>query len=111
MFIHYLELAARSTKRNPILTFLIVFTVSLGIATSNTMHTVLHNLSGDPLPGRSGVLYHPQIDPRPAKLPGASIEPPVDLTYIDAVNLYKASSWARRVLPSSTWLPVRRDAP
>jgi putative ABC transport system permease protein len=111
MFIHYLELAARSMKRNPILTFLIVFTVSLGIAASVTMLTVLHNLSGDPLPGRSDLLYHPQIDPRPAKLRGAPIEPPDDLTYIDAVNLYKASGKSRRVLTSSNWLPVRRDAP
>jgi len=108
---YYLDLALRSLKRTPILAGLMMLAIALGIGASITMLTVLHNLSGNPLPGRSDVLFHPQVDPRPADLPGASDEPPDDLTYIDAVNLYKLGAVPRRAVMSSNWLPTRRDAP
>jgi putative ABC transport system permease protein len=111
MFGYYLDVALRSLKRSPVLTALMVLAIGLGIGTSMTMLTVLHNLSGDPLPQRSGVLFHPQVDPRPAALPGADVEPPDNLTYADAVNLYHLDAAPRRALMSANWLPTRRDAP
>jgi putative ABC transport system permease protein len=111
MFGYYLDLALRSLKRNKVLAALMVLAIALGIGASITMLTVLHNLSGNPLPQRSGVLFHPQVDPRPAKLPGADAEPPDDLTYIDAVNLYRMGIAPRRAVMNANWLPTRRDAP
>jgi len=64
MFAYYLDLAVRSLKRNKALTALMVLAIALGIGASMTTLTVLHVLSGDPLPGRSAHLYYPQIDPR-----------------------------------------------
>jgi len=64
MFAYYLDLALRSLKRNPVLTGLMVLAIGLGIGASMTTLTVLHVLSGDPLPGRSAHLFYPQIDPR-----------------------------------------------
>jgi putative ABC transport system permease protein len=64
MFGYYFDLALRSLKRNKALTALMVLAISLGIGTSMTTLTVLHVLSGDPLPGRSSTLYAPQLDPR-----------------------------------------------
>ena len=64
MFGYYLDLALRSLKRNRALTALMVLAIALGIGASMTTLTVLHVLSGDPLPGRSAQLYYPQIDPR-----------------------------------------------
>jgi putative ABC transport system permease protein len=111
MFGYYLDLALRSLKRTPILAGLMMLAIGLGIGASITMLTVLHNLSGNPLPQRSGVLFHPQVDPRPADLPGASDEPPDDLTYLDAVNLYHLGVAPRRAVMSANSLPVRLDAP
>jgi putative ABC transport system permease protein len=110
MFGYYLELALRSLKRHKVLAALMMLAIALGIGASVTMLAVLHNLSGNPLPGRSDVLFHPQVDPRPADLPGAKDEPPDDLTYVDAVNLYQLGIAPRRAMMSSNWLPVRRDA-
>jgi len=111
MFAYYLDLALRSLRRNKVLTALMVLAIGLGIGASITMLAVLHNLSGNPLPGRSDVLFHPQVDPRPADLPGAKEQPPDDLTYVDAVNLYRLGIAPRRAVMSSNWLPARKDAP
>jgi putative ABC transport system permease protein len=108
---YYIDLAVRSLKRTPVLAGLMMLAMALGIGASVTMLAVLHNLSGNPLPGRSDVLFHPQVDPRPADLPGAAAEPPDDLTYLDAVNLYRLGHAPHRALMSSNWLPVRIDAP
>ncbi len=111
MFAYYCHLALRSFRRHRVLTALMVLAIALGIGASMTMLTVLHNLSGNPLPTRSAVLFHPQVDPRPARLAGADPEPPDDLTWQDAVNLYALSGATRRVLTSTNWLPTRADAP
>ena len=54
MFVYYLDLALRSLKRNRTLTALMVIAIAVGIGASMTTLTVMHLLSGDPLPGRSG---------------------------------------------------------
>jgi putative ABC transport system permease protein len=111
MFGYYLDLALRSLRRHAVLAALMVVAIALGIGASITMLAVLHNLSGNPLPQRSGVLFHPQVDPRPAKLAGAGTEPPDDLAYVDAVNLYRLDAAPRRALMSGNWLPARTTAP
>lgn len=111
MFGYYLGLAWRSLRRHWVLAGLMVIAIALGIGASITMLTVLHNMAGNPLPGKSAVLFHPQIDPRPLNLPGASRQPPDDLTYTDAVNLYHLGLAPKRVLTSANWLPTRKDAP
>ncbi|HEX7731741.1 MAG TPA: ABC transporter permease [Rhodanobacter sp.] len=108
---YYFDLALRSLRRHKTLAGLMMLAIALGIGASVTMLTVLHNLSGNPLPGRSNVLFHPQLDPRPTDLPAASDEPPDDLTYADAVNLYLMGAAPRRAVMSSNHLPTRRDAP
>ena len=111
MFGYYLDLAWRSLKRHKVLAALMTLAIALGIGASVTMLTVLHNLSGNPLPGRSDVLFHPQVDPRPADLPGPKVEPPDNLTYLDAVNLYRMGVAPRRAVMGGNWLPVRKDVP
>jgi putative ABC transport system permease protein len=62
-FAYYLEMAVRSLRRNPMLTALMILAVALGIGACMTTLTALHVLSGDPLPGKSGSIYMPRIDP------------------------------------------------
>lgn len=60
--------------------------IGIGIGASMTTLTVLHVLSGDPLPAKSRYLYYPQLDPR--GLSGADrTEPAAQLTWEDGTRL------------------------
>ena len=48
MFRYYLALGFRSLRRNPVLTLLMVMTLSVGVAASMTTLTLLKGMSGDP---------------------------------------------------------------
>ena len=99
MIAYYLRLALRALRNSPVLTALMVLALAVGIGASMTMLTVLHVLSGDPLPGRSAHLYYPQVDPRPLAHGGnGKPEPPGLLTYIDAENLLHQGKAARAAL-------------
>src|SRR6185312_14686942 len=63
MFGYYLYLALRSLKRNRVLTVLMVLAIDEGIGACMTTLTVVHMLSGNSIPGKSSVLYYPQVDP------------------------------------------------
>ena len=107
MLSYAFQLALRGFRRNTVLTALMVLAVALGIGVAMSMFTVLHNLAGNPLPQRGDEVFHPQIDPRPADLPGARRTPPDNLTYIDALNLYHLDQARQRALMSASWLPLR----
>lgn len=98
MLAYYIDLAFRSLRRGRMMTALMVLAIALGIGASMTTLTVLHVLSGDPLPGRSASLYYPQIDPRDngGLMPGK--EPPEQLTLIDGLNLLRAQRADRQAL-------------
>lgn len=66
MFAYYLDLALHSLKRNKMLTALMIIAIAVGIGASMTTLTVMHVLSGDPLPGKSAHIFYPQVDPTPA---------------------------------------------
>ncbi|HEY1588855.1 MAG TPA: ABC transporter permease, partial [Rhodanobacter sp.] len=98
MFGYYVDLALHSLQRNKALTALMVLAIALGIGASMTTLTVLHVLSGDPLPGRSGTLYAPQIDPRDMGDYQPQGEPLDQVTWIDGTNLLQAKRADRQAL-------------
>ncbi len=106
MVAYYLALALRSLKRNKVLTALMVLAIAVGIGTSMTTLTVLHVLSGDPIPARSGELYYPQIDPQDQRgyMPGTM--PPPQVTLIDGMNLLRAKRADRQALMTGGSVPV-----
>lgn len=96
MFGYYIDLALRSLRRNKMLTALMVLAIAVGIGASMTTLTVMHLLSGDPLPGRSGQIYYPQVDASPA---GYAKSGPMDmLDYRSAVDLWSAHRADRQAL-------------
>jgi putative ABC transport system permease protein len=111
MFAYYLDLALRSLKRNKVLTALMVVAIALGIGASMTTLTVLHVLSGDPLPGRSSTLYYPQIDPRSSYgyLPGKS-QPMDQVSWTDGMNLLRAKRADRQALMTGGTLAIQPDS-
>ncbi len=98
MFGYYLDLALHSLRRNRALTVLMVLAIALGIGTSMTTLTVLHVLSGDPLPERSSTLYAPQLDPRDMSNYQPQAEPPDQVTWVDGMNLLQAKRADRQAL-------------
>jgi len=97
MFGYYLDLALRSLKRNRLLTVLMVLAIAIGIGASMTTLTVMHILSGDPLPGKSAQVFYAQVDGDPT--PDYSHhEPPDMLDYQSAVDLWDAQRADRQAL-------------
>ena len=111
MFGYYVDLALRSLRRNKALTALMVLAIALGIGASMTTLTVLHVLSGDPLPGRSSTLYYPQIDPRDntGYTPGKS-QPQDQVSWIDGMNLLQSKRADRQALMTGGTLAVQPHA-
>jgi len=98
MFRYYLSLGFRSLRRNPVLTALMVLTLSVGVAASMTTLTILRGMSGDPIPGKSDRLFVPLLDNRPAgDGAGTDPEPPYQLAMRDALAL-----WERAEAPRQT---------
>ena len=62
MFSYYFMLGLRSLRRNPALTALMVLTLAIGVAASVSTLTILHVMSGDPIPHKSGRLFVPHFD-------------------------------------------------
>jgi putative ABC transport system permease protein len=109
MFRYYLLLAVYSLKRSRIITTLMILAIGLGIGASMTMITVLHVMSGDPLPERSAQLYVPFIDPLPVSNDSKSKNAPseAEMTWVDAMNLLHAARAERQAAMAAGTLPVR----
>jgi putative ABC transport system permease protein len=109
MFGYYLLLALYSLKRSRVITTLMILAIGLGIGASMTMITVLHVMSGDPLPDRSAQLYVPLIDPMPVSndTKPTNTMPEADMTWVDAMNLLHAARAERQAVMAAASLPVR----
>ncbi len=97
MFAYYLNLARLSLKRNPVLTALMVVAIAVGIGASMTTLTVMHILSGDPLPGKSAHIFYAQVDGDPTP-DHKHTEPPDMMDYHSAVDLWTAHRADRQAL-------------
>lgn len=90
MFTYYLNLAARSLKRNKVLTALMVMTIAFGVGASMTTWSVFRAVSGDPIPSKSAKLFVPQVDNYGPGRGDPDGEPPEAMAYADATNLMRA---------------------
>lgn len=96
---YYFRLALRSLRRTPVMTALMVSSIGLGIGASMTMLTVLHVMTQDPIPAKSGVLYYPRIDPLPLKYPDGSKwgSPANNFTWPDAMAMMRQGKATHQV--------------
>lgn len=113
MFQYYFMLGLRSLRRNPALTALMVLTLAIGVAASVSTLTILHVMSGDPIPHKSDRLLVPVIDVGAPDnyTPGADPDDE-QMTYIDARNLLKSGLGERRTAVygiSAAIEPARKD--
>lgn len=97
MFAYYLDLAIHSLERNRLLTVLMVLAIAIGIGASMTTLTVMHLLSGDPLPGKSAQLFYAQVNGNPTP-DYKHAEPPDMMDYRSAMDLWEAHRADRQTL-------------
>jgi putative ABC transport system permease protein len=105
MFVHNLRLGARSLRKNPVLTALMIMSIGFGVAASMITYAVFRAVSGDPIPQKSSRLFAPQIDNRGPQY-NRNGEPPDALTYTDAVALMKAHKASRQTVLYQVGLSV-----
>jgi len=107
MFGYYFDLALRSFRRNKALTVLMVFAIALGIGAAMTTLTVFHVLAGDPLPGRSALLFYPQLDPQTMDGYHKGDDLPGQLTRYDAEALLRAHRADRQAMMTGGGVAVQ----
>ena len=90
MLLYNARLAWKSVRRNPVLSFLIVFGIALGIGVCTTFITAYHVLARDPVPGKSESLYYVRMDSWGAPDSPFRQGPPPLITYRDALELLKS---------------------
>ncbi|WP_286071947.1 ABC transporter permease [Stenotrophomonas sp. 57] len=103
---YYFKLALHNAGRNKLITALMVLAVAVGIGASMTTLTVTHLLSGDPLPGKSGRIFYPQVDVDPGS---KGREPHDVLDYRTAHDLWSAGQADRQTLVVVNPVKLRAD--
>src|SRR4051812_2883279 len=100
MFRYYLVLGVCSLRRNPMLTALMVLTLAVGVAASISTLTILHVMSGDPIPGKSDRLVVPLLDVGPLKsyVPGKKSPYNNQSTYLDSMSYMRSGQGVRRTV-------------
>ena len=100
MFRYYLLLGLRSLRRNPALTALMILTLAIGVAASISTLTILHVMSGDPIPSKSHRLLVPLLDVAPVRtyVPGEREPYMIQVTFRDASNIQRSGPGVRRTM-------------
>lgn len=98
MLSYYFFLGLRSLRRNPVLTTLMVLILAIGVAASVSTLTILHVMSGDPIPQKSDRLFATIVDVNPKEnyVPGESWTDH-QLTYKDMSAFLASGVGVRRV--------------
>ncbi len=103
MIRYYAKLGLLSIRQNPVLSALMVAAIATGIGACMTIVNIDYVMSGNPIPHRSDLLYHVQIDSwDPYEAAEEPNEPPDQLTYTDGRALLEAGKARRQVLSYRT---------
>lgn len=103
MFRYYLKLGLFSIRKNPMLSALMVAAIAVGIGAYMTVINVDYVMSGNPIPHKSDVLFHVQLDNwNPNDAYDEPNEPPEQVTYLDGSALLAAGKARRQVLSYKT---------
>jgi putative ABC transport system permease protein len=87
MLAYHLRIAAKSLRRTPVLSSLLVAGIALGIAVSTAFVAAYHTIAKDPIPDRSDKLYYVELDAWNPQRPYDQDHPsyaPDQLTWRDA---------------------------
>ena len=103
MFNYYIRLGLLSIRSNPALSALMVAAIAVGIGACMTVINIEYIMGGNPIPHRSDVLFHVQLDSwDPNNAARDPNEPPDQVTYLDGTALLAAGKARRQVLSYKT---------
>ena len=113
MFRYYFLLGARSLRRNPMLTALMVLTLAVGVAASISTLAILHAMSANPLGEKSARVFVPVFDNGPLDQYNPADRDQVDtqLSYRDSANLLASTMGVRRTALYGISLPIEALRP
>jgi putative ABC transport system permease protein len=114
MIRYYIKLGVLSIRKNPVLSALMVAAIAVGISACMTILNINYVMSGNPIPHRSDVLFHVQLDswdPNQSADDGGLSEPPNQVTYLDGTALLKARKARRQVLSYQSSRVVQPEDP
>ena len=111
-----LQIAAKSLRRNPILTAVIIAGIALGICVSTTFTTVRHMFTRDPLPGKSDRVFYVRLDnwdkdeayPQSSDTGNVHRVPP-QIPYKDAAELTRSTIPVHQFLSYISRAPIFPD--
>lgn len=110
MFRYYLKLGLLSIRRNPVLSALMVAAIGTGIGACMTIVNIDYVMSGNPIPHRSDVLFHVQVDSwDPNNVGDGADRPPTQVTYRDGTALHAAKKARRQTLSYRSSRVVQPD--
>ncbi len=114
MFRYYAWLGARSLRRNPVLTTLMVSAIALGIGAFMTLYSVFHFMSADPIPWKSDQLHIVRVDNWDSERawgtdPAGANVPPDQLTWRDGRALMQAGKARYQTLMFQITLAVQPE--
>ncbi len=99
MFRYYLKLGLLSIRNNAILSALMIAAIGVGIGSCMTIVNIDYIMGSNPIPHRSDVLYHVQVDSWDPYSPAVEPdEPPDQVTYLDGSALWAAGEARRQAL-------------
>lgn len=93
MLAYQIRIALKSIRRNPVLSTLLVAGIGLGIAVSTAFVTIYYLMSRDPIPEKSSILYHVQMDAWDPNRPWDDDdpqEPPDQMTFRDVMGVMES---------------------
>lgn len=103
MFRYYLKLGTHSIRKNPMLSALMIAAIATGIGAFMTIVNIDYVMSGNPIPHRTDVLYHVQLDNwDPYDAFRDPDIPPDQTTYLDSTALIAAGKARRQVVSYKT---------
>jgi putative ABC transport system permease protein len=109
---YYLKLGLLSIRKNPILSALMIAAIGIGIGACMTIVNIDYVMSGNPIPHRSDLLYHVQLDSwDPNQAANDPDEPPDQVTYLDGKALLEARKGRRQVLSYRSGRVIQPDDP
>jgi len=91
---YHVRIAAKSLRRTPALSALLIAAITLGICVSTTFTTLRHAFAKDPIPGKSGHLFYVRMDNWDPATPydgNHPKQPPTQVTYKDMRELMKSN--------------------